>query len=88
MVGVTRFEHATTCSQSKDSTRLSYKRRFNEMERVGRGELRIISLEDCWAPLAAIYPHCWHPLMESNHHPRVRSTVSYPLNEGGIKYHI
>ena len=27
------------------------------LERVGRVELRIISLEDCWAPLAAIYPH-------------------------------
>ena len=28
------------------------------MERVGRVELRIIGLEDRWAPLATIYPHC------------------------------
>jgi len=27
------------------------------MERVGRVELRIIGLEDRWAPLATIYPH-------------------------------
>ena len=29
------------------------------LERAGRVELRIISLEDCWPPLAAIYPHKW-----------------------------
>ncbi len=26
----------------------------------------------------------WRPVMESNHHPDVRSIVSYPLNEQGI----
>ena len=45
-----RPQKVTTLVTGHDS--LSYK-----MERVGRVELRIIGLEDRWAPLATIYPH-------------------------------
>jgi len=40
-----------------DRERLSQRATTACMERVGRVELRIIGLEDRWAPLATIYPH-------------------------------
>ena len=53
------------------------------LERVGRVELRIIGLEDRWAPLATIYPHCtiytWSRHHESNVDLSLRRTPYYPL---------